>query len=84
VIEVVDGLLDPATQLRVNRYRRRALQVQANREDRLDDFIVKFRGNAIAIAQDLSITAWTRRLSGSLGEAILRAPGRGPSWSAAS
>jgi hypothetical protein len=37
--------------------------VQANREDPLDDFILKFRGNAIAIARDLSITAWTRRLS---------------------
>ena len=82
MIEVVDGLLDPATHLRVNRYRRRALQVQANREDPPDDLILKFRGNAIAIAQDLSITAWTRRLTRFAGRSHPEGPGHGPRWSA--
>ena len=84
MIEVVDGLLDPATHLRVNRYRRRTLQVQANGEDPLDDFILKFRGNATSIAQDLSIKAWTMRLSRFAGRSHREGPGHGPSWSASS
>lgn len=63
MIEVVDGLLDPAAHQWVGRYLRSALQIQTDCEHSPDDLGLKFRGNAVAFPQDVSVTARVRRLT---------------------
>lgn len=57
VVEVAKGLFDPAAHQRVYRDLCGALQMQPDREDRLDDLVVKLGGGVVRLPRDIRLAA---------------------------
>ncbi len=55
VVEIAEGFFDPAADQRVCRDLCGALQMQPDREDRLDGLVVKFGGGVVRFPHDIGL-----------------------------